>query len=174
MKVVYLADSFVNGTCQKPILASNLLNTVAPASMPRVCSTEGRINFSLHTDSFILVKSTQMRTVPAFFGTTTIPAHQSVGSSILVITPIFSIRSISSFTFPRSGRGILHGAWREKGTASGFNLIEYGLRTRPKPLHRFGYCCFTDSMVMLSTLLTSWSCSMAGLPSSAVCRSFTT
>ena len=100
------------------MLASNLLNTVAPASMPRVCSTEGRINFSLHTDSFIIVKSTQMRTSPAFFSTTTILAHHHSDSP-----PSFSIRSISSFTFPISGRGTLCDVWREKGTDSGFNLV---------------------------------------------------
>ncbi|CAB1441570.1 unnamed protein product [Pleuronectes platessa] len=101
-----------------------------------------------------------MRTLPAFLGTTTIPAHQSVGSSILVITPIFSIRSISSLTFPISGRGTLRGVWREKGTASGFNLIAYGLRTRPKPLHNFRYRCFTESMDRehIATWPNQWVC----------------
>ena len=36
-----------------------------------------------------------------------IPAHQSVGSSTFVITPSFSIRWSSSFTFSRRGIGAL-------------------------------------------------------------------
>ena len=40
-----------------------------------------------------------MRTLPSCFGTTTIPAHQSVGSSTLEMTPSCSIRCSSLFAF---------------------------------------------------------------------------
>ncbi len=91
-----------------------------------------------YTDSFNLERSTHIRTAPDFFGTTTIPAHQSVGSSTLLITPNVSIRRSSSLTFPIRGSGIRLGVLSENGMAPGFRLITYGCRTSPKPLHNFG------------------------------------
>ena len=55
------------GTCQKPLLASSLLNTVAPASWASVLSTFGRGCVSLNTLSFSHRKSTHIRTDPDFF-----------------------------------------------------------------------------------------------------------
>lgn len=116
MKVVYLADLLFNGTCQKPALASILLKTVAPASMPRVCSTEDRMNFSLQTGADIqvcVIHADANLLLDLFWH----HHHSSTpirGSSILVITPISSIRSNSSFTFDMSGRGTLRGVWRER------------------------------------------------------------
>ena len=53
MKVVNKRDSLLSGICQKPLLASNLLNTVAPASCTSVSSTFGiGCTFSLRTFSF--------------------------------------------------------------------------------------------------------------------------
>lgn len=64
-----------------------------------------------------------MRTEPFFDGTGTIPEHQSVGSSILEMTPMDSIRSSSSFTLPSKGIGTRCGVAREKRMASGFNRV---------------------------------------------------
>ena len=50
-------------------------------------------------------------------GTTTMPAHQSVGSSIFEMTPRVSILSSSSFTFGSRGIGTLLGVLTEYGLA---------------------------------------------------------
>ena len=68
-------------------------------------------------------RSTQILTVPSFLGTTTIPAHQGVGTSILEMTPMDSMRASSSFTFMRSGSGTFLGVWRAKGVASGLRRM---------------------------------------------------
>ena len=82
INVVNRQESSGNGICQNPLFASSLVNTVAPASLPKVSSTEGMGCNSLKTLLFNGFKSTQILTSPDFFGTTTIPAHQGVGVSI--------------------------------------------------------------------------------------------
>ena len=64
--------------------------------------------------SFSLVRSTQMRTLSLVLGTTTIPAHHSVGSSTLEMMSSCSIRESSSFTFDKSGMGTLRGVLSAK------------------------------------------------------------
>ena len=90
INVVRRADCLESFICQKPALTSSLENMVDSLICARICSTNGKICFSLHTLMFSFVKSTQMRMLLLGLGTTTIPAHQSVGSSTLVITPMFS------------------------------------------------------------------------------------
>ena len=87
MNVVSLAESGERGICQNPELASSLLRTVAPASCASTWSTAGKGCLSRRTLWLSLVRSTQIRTLPSDFGTTTIPEHQSVGSWIFEITP---------------------------------------------------------------------------------------
>ncbi|MED6259753.1 hypothetical protein ATANTOWER_030147 [Ataeniobius toweri] len=62
MNVVSFAESSFRGICQNPIFASSLQKFLAPASMPSVSSADGRIDFSQHTDSFSLLRSTHKRT----------------------------------------------------------------------------------------------------------------
>lgn len=62
-----------------------------------------------------------MRTPLDFLGTTTIPAHQGVGSDTLEITPAFSTLSSSSVTL----------GWRGKGTCHGVKKsIKFGIRAK--------------------------------------------
>ena len=118
MKVVSSADSTDSGICQNPKLASSLVKTFAPAICAKICSTAGMGCRSLFTLLLSLVRSTQMRTFPFFLGTTTIPAHQSVGSFTLAITPWSSIRVSSSLTAFINGIGTL----REVPSADGCTL----------------------------------------------------
>ena len=87
MKVVSLDDSGSISICQNPQLASNFVKYFAPPSYASVASTEGKTCRSQHTLTFSLFKSTQILTFSFGFGTTTIPAHHSVGSVTSVITP---------------------------------------------------------------------------------------
>ena len=112
MKVVSLDDSGSISICRNPELASNFVKYFAPPSWASVVSTEGKTCRSRHTLAFNLVKLTQILTFPFGFGTTTIPAHHSVGSVTSVITPILTIRSISSFTFGSSGTATRRGTER--------------------------------------------------------------
>lgn len=98
MKVVSNALSLSSGICPNPELASRVENTWAPASCARDCSTAERGCLSHLTLLLSWVRSTKMRTFPLPFDTTTIPAHQSVGSLMLVISPSLSILASSSFT----------------------------------------------------------------------------
>ena len=98
INVVSNADSRARGTCQKPELASSFERMLAPASCPSTWSTDGSGCRSRWTLWLSLVRSTQRRTFPFGFGTTTKPAHQSVGCSTLAITPSSSIRSSSRLT----------------------------------------------------------------------------
>lgn len=123
IKVVSNADSSDSLICQNPELASSLENTFAPPSCANVCSTEGRMCRSLLTLSLSLVRSTQIRTLSAVFGTTTIPAHQSVGSSTFEMTPNSSIRCNSDLTLGSSGIATLLGVESAKGFASSFSWI---------------------------------------------------
>lgn len=138
MNEVYRADSGDRGICQNPLLASSFLKNLAPARDPNVCSTEGSMYFSHHTSSYRLVRSQQIRTEPSFVGTGTMPEHQSVGSSILEMTPMFYILSSSSFTAASRGMGTCLGVAREKGMASGLSLIVYGCCFIPRPSQSLG------------------------------------
>ena len=98
IKVVSSLDSSASGICQNPLLASSLLNTVAPDSCAKVVSTFGIGCTSHKTLSFRGFKSTQIRTIPESLGTITIAAHHGVGSSTGEMTPKFSIRCSSACT----------------------------------------------------------------------------
>jgi len=136
INVVNNLDCLARGICQNPLLASNLLKTLAPASCARVVSM-GYI--SHRTLSFSGLRSTQMRTAPDSFGTTTIAAHQEVGSSTGEITPRFSIRSSSSFTFILSGMGTFLGKHKANGWLFGFSFISYSCKNDPNPVNKAGY-----------------------------------
>jgi len=62
--VVKWRDSSIRGICQNPLLASNLVKQVAPASWANVSSTLGSGWISLKTLSFNAFKSTQMQMEP--------------------------------------------------------------------------------------------------------------
>lgn len=136
--------------------------------MPRLCSTEGSIYFSLHTASFNFVKSINSHTVSSFL--TTIAEHQSVWFSTLLMTPIRTMHRSSYWTLYKSNDGILLCVFREKGTTSALSLIAYGCQRSPKPLHNFGYFYFIISVLMLSIFVTRSRLVMTGLPSRAVCN----
>ena len=121
INVVNRQESSDNGICQNPLFASNLVNTVAPASLPKVSSTESMGCTSLKMLSFNGFKSTQILTSPDFFGTTTIPAHQGVGVSTFAITPMDSIRSRES----QRCRGTFRGVYNEYRTALSLSWILY-------------------------------------------------
>ena len=135
INVVSGLDSGDNGTCQKPLFVSSLLNTVAPASCARVLSAIGNGYTSLSMLSFNLLKSTHIWTLPDSFGTTTIPAHHSVGLLTFEMTPNCSMRCNSFLVASCSGMGMFLIACSAKGFASGFNLIEYsGPLNVPSPV----------------------------------------
>ena len=81
-------------------------------------------------------RSTQIQTVPSFLGTTTIPAHQGVGTSTLEMTPKDSMRDSSSFTFLQSGSGTFLG--RVKGVASGLRRSWNSPFSVPRPENMAG------------------------------------
>ena len=80
MNVVSFDDLGFISICQNPELASNLEKCLAPPSCAKVLSTEDRMCHSRQTFAFNFVKSTHILTLPTGFGTTTIPAHHSIGS----------------------------------------------------------------------------------------------
>ena len=123
MKVVSRADSGARGICQNPELASSLVNTLAPPSWARVGSTAGSGCFSLHTLWFGWVRSTQILTLLFALGTTTMPAHQAVGSLTFAMTPSAFIRRSSCSTAFLSGIATLRGVDSTYGLASGSNLM---------------------------------------------------
>ena len=125
MNVVRGCDCLASGICQNPLLASSLLKTLAPVSCASVSSTLGKGYTSRRTLSFKGLRSTQIRRVPFALGTTTIPAHQGVGSSTGDITPSDSIRASSSSTFGCCGSGMWRGAMSEYGLVSGLSFISY-------------------------------------------------
>ena len=158
MKVVRREDSSDSGICQNPALASSLEKILAPASCPKVCSTDGSGCFSLITDLFSSVRSVQILTRPVLLGTTTMAVHHAVGSSTFEITPCCSMRVSSSLTFGMSGRDMRRGVEREKGFAPGFSTMVYSPYIFPSREKRFGNSLFTVSLVsrlMLFTQATS-------------------
>ena len=103
INVVSSLDCSANGTCQKPLFISNLLNTLAPVNWASVISTFGMGWTSLITLSFYGFKSTYIRTNPDGLGTMTMPVHQGVRSFNGEMTPSSSMRFNSSLTFSRNG-----------------------------------------------------------------------
>eukprot|EP00117_Sycon_ciliatum_P043747 scpid55940/ scgid31634/ len=89
MNVVRSCYSGANGIW---LLASNFENTLASLRRARRWSVMGRMCCSSLTALLSHVKSTQMRTPPFGFGTTTILAHQSVGSDTWQMMPESSMR----------------------------------------------------------------------------------
>ena len=132
-KVVKRRDSSTRGIGQNPKLASNLLNTSAPASWPRVSLTLARGWTSCSTFKLSLCRSTQIWTDPGFFRIGTIPEHQKVRSSTLDMIPCASILHSASFTLWRRGSGTLLGVKGACGCASGCNFIWYGSPNCPRP-----------------------------------------
>ena len=150
IKVVRRADSLASGICQNPELASNFVNTLAPANWAKVCSTAGIGCRSLQTLSFRRVRSTHIRTFPSGFGTTTIPEHQSVGSWTRLTTPSLCIRSSSALTFGSIGIATLRGVVRANGLESAPSCIRYSPSNFPSPLNNLRNCFLSlsfDSMV---------------------------
>ena len=86
------------------------------------------------------LRSMQILTSPDFLGTTTIPAHQGVGSSTFDITPIASILSSSCLTFGRKGKAMFRGVESAIGLASGVSLISNSSPRFPNPVNRLGNC----------------------------------
>ena len=111
------------GNCQSPLLASSLEKIFAPPSCASVSSTFGSGCTSLSTDLFSGFRSTQMRTFPDFFGTTTIPAHHGVSSVTLEIILSFSMQFSSSMSFGLRGSGTFLGVNSANGFASGWSLM---------------------------------------------------
>ena len=106
IKVGSNAESCESSTCQNPELASSLVKTLAPPICAKVCSTEGKICHSLCTFLFSMVKSTQIRTFPFDFGTTTMPEHHSVSWVTFSITPSCNILCNSVSTLVKRGMAI--------------------------------------------------------------------
>ena len=139
MKVVNNLDSLASGICQNSLLASNLLNTVAPDNCTSVVYTLGMGCTSLNTFLFSILRSTQIRTAPESLGTTIIVAHHGVGSSTGEITPRLCMCCNSHCTFDRNGRGIFCGAFKANGWLFGFSLIVYSHTNVPNPVNNEGY-----------------------------------
>ncbi len=87
INVVSRVNCGASGICQNPELASSFEKILAPASCAKVWSTAGRTCHSLRMLWLSCVRSTQICTFLLLLGTTTIPAHHSVGSSTLAMTP---------------------------------------------------------------------------------------
>ena len=138
MNVVSKRELSARGICQNPLLASSLLKTFAPASCAKTLSTFGSGCVSRRTCVLRGLRSTQMRTVPFCFGTTTNPAHHGIGTFTFEITPRDSILVNSSLIFFRSGRGTLRGVWSAKGCASGRSRISKFPSNVPSRVNRSG------------------------------------
>ena len=93
IKMVNSLDSVASGICPNPLLASSFLKIIAPVSCARAVLTLGIgcMCTSHNTCSLRDFMSTQIRTAPEAFGTTTIAAHHAVGSVTHDITPKISM-----------------------------------------------------------------------------------
>ena len=107
IKVVRCLDGSVKGTCQNPLLASNLENTLAPANRARVSSTGGMGCTYRSTFPFKCFKSTHILMLPDFFWTTIMPECHSVCWSTLLITPEALVRASSFRTLSHRGIEIM-------------------------------------------------------------------
>ena len=174
-KVVRRADSLASGICQNPELASNFVNTLAPANWAKVCTNAGRVCRSLQTLSFRRVRSTHIRTFPSGFGTTTIPEHQSVGSWTHLTTPSLYIRSRSALTFGSIGIATLRGVVRANGLESAPSRIRYSTSNFPSPLNNLRNCILSLSFdTMVFTRRRRSKDSIAGRPSKGLLSHRTT
>ncbi len=117
INVVSRNDSLARGIFQKPELASNFEKYRAPDTCARVCSTAGSMWRSRITFVFSFVRSTHILTFPRDLGTTTIPAHHSVGSSTRERTPSCSILFSSFLTAGSKGMDTFLGVLKAKGVA---------------------------------------------------------
>ena len=164
--------------CQNPLLASNFEKTLAPASWESVSSTFGSGWTSLSTFWLSGLRSTQIRTLPDFLGTTTIPAHHGVGSDTLEITPVFSVLSSSSATLGRRGKGTCCGVKSACGLVSGRSQMWYSLARVPRSWKTFVNFFWTLSAVVgvptESILTARYKSVVAGSPSRLVVRWSTT
>ena len=142
-------EDWDRGICQNPLLASNFEKTFAPASWAKVSSTFGSGWTSLSTLWLSGLRSTHILTFPFFLGTTTIPAHHSVGSVTLEITPAFSILSSSSATCDRRGRGTCRGVKIACGFASGRSWMLYSPASVPSPWNTLENRFLTSSGVVV-------------------------
>ena len=131
---------------------SSLLKIFAPASCASTSSTFGSGWASQRTCTLSGLRSTQMRTVPSCFATTTIPAHHGVGVSTLEIIPRDSILFNSSLTYLWRGRGTLQGVCRANGWASGRRWTLKSPSNVPSPVKRLGNLEWTSSA---STMISS-------------------
>ena len=118
-----MPGTLLKGDLPEPAVSIELAEDGPPASCARVSSTLGSGCSSRSTLSFRGLKSTQILTDPDFFGTTTMPAHHGVGSSIREMTPRDSMRMSSSCTFFLRGKGTFRGVKRAQGLALGLSLI---------------------------------------------------
>ena len=114
---------------------------------------------SFSTDAFI--KFHQIRMLLLGFGTTMMPAHHSVGSLILVITPMLSILSNSFLTLGLSESATRLGVVR---VLFGLSLMVYSPSSEPKPMNNSGYLALQLSLSTESTLVTELSDSIAAFP----------
>ena len=121
---------------------------------------------SLWTLCINFVKSTQMRSFPSGFGTTTIPVHHSVGTLTLLITPNFSIRSSSLLTFGISGSAILLGVEVVNGLAFALRWMVCSPVIEPRPPNSCGYLSKICSVRSVSALILETRCKacIAGNP----------
>lgn len=100
INVVSSLDFSARRICQKPMLASSLVNTYALRNWTRVSSTLGNGCTSRKTLSFNGLRSTQILMDTDFFGATTMPAHHGVGVTFQ-ITPRDSILWSSTWIWGR-------------------------------------------------------------------------
>ena len=116
-----------------------------------------------------------MHTLSLPLGTTTIPAHHSVGVSIFWMTLNCSIQQSSHSTRDFSGSGILWGFERAYGIASCFNTMLYSPSIVPRPLKILGNLettlCLTESTVLIREI--NCSAVIAGRPMRTFRRSLT-
>ena len=125
MKFVSNRESSDSGIWQNPLLASTLINKVAPVNWASVSSTPAIGCVSHNIFSLSPLRSTHTLTSLSCFGITTIPAHHGEGSVTFEMTPTFSMRSSSSLTWALIGMGTFHGVNRAYGQAPSRNLMEY-------------------------------------------------
>ena len=74
------------------------------------------------------------------FGTATMPAHHSVGSFTLVISPMLCIHSNLSLTFGINGSATCPRVIMAYGVLSSLSLILYSVVINPKPVNPRPQC----------------------------------
>ena len=134
LKDVSSFESSSKGICQKPLLASNFVDTLVSPCMAKLSLTEPMGRTSSLPALFSSVKSTQIRTFPLALGTSTLPDHNYVGTVTGEMTPCCNIESISYFTLGTNGCGILLGVLKHTGSTSGLSLIWCSVFSLPRPV----------------------------------------